>query len=284
MNIFKPYFLNIKGKLTEISSPWVMGILNSTPDSFYDGGMHLDINNALHQCEKMLKEGARIIDIGGQSSKPGANWVSEDEEIKRTLPLIEAVFKNFPEAIISIDTFQSKVANEALSVGACIVNDISAGDDDPNMLEVVKRHQAVFVAMHKQGNSKTMQINPRYQHVSSEVYQYLYNKKNGLFENGIKDIIVDVGFGFGKNMEHNFQLLHQLSFFQELNLPILVGLSRKSMVYKTLGTEAMHALNGTSVLNTVALMNGAHILRVHDVKEAYEAIKLMNELRNYNSL
>jgi dihydropteroate synthase len=284
MNIFKPYFLNIKGKLTEISSPWVMGILNSTPDSFYDGGLHFDINSALHQCEKMLKEGAQIIDIGGHSSKPGANWVSEDEEIKRTLPLIEAVLKKFPETIISIDTFQSKVANEALSAGASIVNDISAGDDDPNMLEIVKKHQAVFIAMHKQGTSKTMQVNPCYNHVVSEVYQYLFNKNNELLEKGIKEVIIDVGFGFGKTMEHNFQLLQQLSFFQEINSPILVGLSRKSMIYKTLETEVINSLNGTSVLNTVALMKGAHILRVHDVKEAQEGIKLINELRYYNSL
>jgi dihydropteroate synthase len=284
MNIFKPYFLNIKGNLMEINTPWVMGILNTTPDSFYDGGKHNDLFNALKKCEEMLYDSAKIIDIGGQSSKPGAESISIEEELKRTIPLIEAIMKRFPNAILSIDTFQSKVAEYALMAGASIVNDISAGDDDANMIEVVKNHQAVYIAMHKKGLPQNMQLNPQYQNVCQEVFSYLFAKKKVLGDNGIRDIILDVGFGFGKTIQHNYQLLNNLTYFRELDCPILVGLSRKSMIYKVLKTDAKNALNGTSVLNTIALMQGAHILRVHDVKEALETIELVNELNISNKI
>lgn len=282
MNIFKPYFLNIKGNLVEINTPWVMGILNTTTDSFYDGGKHIDFFNALQKCEEMLNDGAKIIDIGGQSSKPGAEYISIDEELNRTIPLIEEIMNRFPNAIISIDTFQSKVAEYALMAGASVVNDISAGDDDISIFDVVEKYQAVYIAMHKNGNPQNMQLNPQYDNVCQEVFSYLLAKKKVLIEKGINDIILDVGFGFGKTIQHNYQLLNNLTYFRELDCPILVGLSRKSMIYKVLNTNAKNALNGTSVLNTIALMQGAHILRVHDVREALETIELVNELNISN--
>ncbi|MDP2175028.1 MAG: dihydropteroate synthase [Bacteroidota bacterium] len=268
----------------EINTPWVMGILNTTPDSFYDGGKHIDFFNALQKCEEMLNDGAKIIDIGGQSSKPGAQYISIEEELNRTIPLIEEIMNRFPNAIISIDTFQSKVAEYALMAGASVVNDISAGDDDISIFDVVEKYQAVYIAMHKKGNPQNMQLNPQYQNVSQEVFSYLLAKKKVLIEKGINDIILDVGFGFGKTIQHNYQLLNNLTYFRELDCPILVGLSRKSMIYKVLNTDAKNALNGTSVLNTIALMQGAHILRVHDVKEAFETIKLVNELNISNKI
>ena len=251
-----------------------MGILNTTEDSFYDGGKYHTIDTALSRCEKMLNEGAQIIDIGGQSTRPGAEIHSEESEIRYTAPIIEAIHKRFPECIISIDTFRSNVALKAIEAGADIVNDVSAGDDDIDMLKTVSKLQVPYIAMHKKGLPKSMQENPQYHDVCAEVLNYL-DAKLGLYsELGIKEVIIDPGFGFGKTTEHNYQLLKHLNLFHALDRPILVGLSRKSMVCKVLSVNPENALNGSTSLHTLALLQGAHILRVHDVKEAVECIKL----------
>lgn len=251
-----------------------MGILNTTEDSFYDGGKYHTIDSALRRCEKMLSEGAQIIDIGGQSTRPGAEIHSEESEIKSTVPIIEAIHKRFHECIISIDTFRSNVALKAIEAGADIVNDVSAGDDDIDMLKTVSKLQVPYIAMHKKGFPKSMQENPQYHDVCAEVLNYL-DAKLGLYsELGIKDVIIDPGFGFGKTTEHNYLLLKHLNLFHALDRPILVGLSRKSMVCKVLSVNPENALNGSTSLHTLALLQGAHILRVHDVKEAIECIKL----------
>lgn len=274
MNSFKPYTLNIKGKIHLIDQPWVMGILNTTPDSFYDGAKHQTIDLALKQAEKMIKEGAQIIDVGGQSTRPKAKIINQDEELKRVLPFIEAVKKRFPDILLSIDTFKSKVAQFAIESGADIVNDIGAGEDDSEMLATVAALHVPYIAMHKKGSIQNMQENPQYNDVVQEVFAFLHQKQQTVYESGIQDLIIDLGFGFGKNLTHNYRLLNQLSFFHQLNCPILVGFSRKSMIYKPLEINAQDALNGTTVLHTLAVLQQAHILRVHDVKEAKEVIKL----------
>ena len=275
---FKPYSLNINKNLYTIHEPKVMGILNVTVDSFYDGGQYGTIDSALLQVEKMLNDGADFIDVGGQSTRPGADEIPETLEIKNTSEIIQAINKRFPEAIISIDTYRQAVAKRAVESGATIINDISAGENDVNMLPYVAETKLLFVAMHKQGHSKTMQINPQYENVCSDVMAYFIKKKHLLTSLGIKDIIVDVGFGFGKTLEHNYELLKNLSIFHALNCPILVGVSRKGMIWKALGTSPEKALTGTIAANTIALLQGAHILRVHDVKEAKEAIKIIGML------
>lgn len=253
-----------------------MGILNTTEDSFYDGGKYHTIDSALIRCEKMLNEGAQIIDIGGQSTRPGAEIHSEESEIRATAPVIEALLKRFPECIISIDTFRSHVALKAFEAGAAMINDVSAGDDDPEMLKTVSKLQVPYIAMHKKGLPKSMQENPQYHDVCTEVMNYLDAKLSLYTELGINDVIVDPGFGFGKTTEHNYQLLKHLNLFHALGRPILVGLSRKSMVCKVLSVNPENALNGSTSLHTLALLQGAHILRVHDVKEAVECIKLLD--------
>ncbi|WP_462221781.1 dihydropteroate synthase [Ferruginibacter sp.] len=265
------FTLNCKGKLLAFDTPIIMGIINATPDSFYKGNINEDM---LALAKKMIDDGATILDIGGQSTRPGSERINTDEEIQRVLPVIEAIHKNFPETIISIDTYSSKVALAAVEAGASIVNDISAGNMDDAMIATVAQLKLPYVCMHMQGKPESMHKNPKYDDVAKEVLDFFISKIEHCKSAGIVDIIIDPGFGFGKTIEHNFSLLKKMEVLQMLDKPILAGLSRKSSIYKTLGTTAENALNGTTALNTIALMNGACILRVHDVKEAAEAIKL----------
>ena len=270
--------INIKGKLMDFSSPKIMGILNITPDSFYDGGIFDSNKKILKQVQKMLEDGADIIDVGGCSSRPGSKKVTKDDEIKRVIPTIELIKSKFNEAIVSVDTFRSEVAKKAVNSGASIVNDISAGELDPNMFNCIADLGIPYIMMHMQGNPQTMQNKPIYNSLVNDIITNLSKKIFRARELGIIDIVIDPGFGFGKTLEHNYQILNDLSFFKELDCPILVGISRKSMIYKLLNNDPKNALNGTSCLNTVALSKGANILRVHDVKEAKEIIKLTNFL------
>lgn len=273
------FTLNCKGRLVVIDSPLVMGILNTTPDSFYAGSRMQDKDYLLQRAEEMIKDGASILDVGGQSTRPASERVSEEEELRRVVPAIEAVHRQFPDQLISVDTFYAAVAREAVAAGASIVNDVSAGSIDGNLLSTVAELGVPYVLMHMLGNPQTMQQNPQYRNVTLEVFDALSFKLKTLQLSGINDIIIDPGFGFGKTITHNFQLLQELHFFQQLLKPLLVGLSRKATVYKTLQTTPDKALNGTTVLHTMALMNGATILRVHDVKEAREAITLYNAFK-----
>lgn len=270
--------INCKGTLLDLNSPKVMGILNITPDSFYDGGMYKDEISILNQTEKMLVDGATFIDVGAYSSRPGAAEVSEEEELKRIVPVIELLIKKFPDIIISVDTFRSKVAKETISLGAAIINDISGGNLDSKMYETIAKLEVPYILMHMAGTPKTMQNNPTYEDVTKDLIYFFSEKIDQLHRLNLSDIIIDVGFGFGKTIEHNFQLLRNMSLFQHLDKPILAGLSRKSMLYKTLDITAQEALNATTSANTIALLNGANILRVHDVKEAVEAVTLVNQL------
>ena len=253
-----------------------MGIINVTPDSFYDGGKNNSIESVINQVRKHLKEGATVIDIGGYSSRPGAEEVTEKEELNRTIPAIEAVLIAFPDTIISIDTFRSNVAKRAIEAGAAIINDISAGDLDKNMFSVVAEKQVPYIIMHMQGTPKTMQDNPNYKNIIQEIMYYFSEKINTLRKKGVVDIIIDPGFGFGKTLEHNYKILGKLNNLQLLNAPVLVGISRKSMIYKLLNTSSKQSLNGTIAANIIALQNGANILRVHDVKEAADCVRLDN--------
>lgn len=270
--------IHIKGTELDLIRPVVMGILNVTPDSFSDGGKYVALNAALDQAHQMINDGAGIIDVGGYSSKPGAADVSEQEELDRVIPIIQKL-TNTVGIPISIDTFRSTVAIAAVQAGACIVNDISAGDDDEDMIPSVAALGVPYIMMHKQGKSKTMQNNPKYVDVVQDVFVYLLAKKEACRTAGINDLIIDPGFGFGKTVEHNYALLKQLMVFDSLELPLLVGLSRKSMIYNFLGIDAHNALNGTSFLHSFALQNGANLLRVHDVKEAVECVKLFKKMR-----
>jgi dihydropteroate synthase len=278
--------MNIRcnGKLIDLSSPKIMGILNVTPNSFYDGGKHHDVDNALQQTEKMISEGATFIDVGGASSKPGVEEISLDEELNRVLPVIEKITTLFPETILSIDTYRSEVASQAVAAGAQMVNDISAGNLDSNMLKTVGTLGVPYVAMHMQGTPQTMQNNPTYDDILLTVRSFFSKKIVEAHGAGINDIIIDPGFGFGKTTQHNFALLKHLHTLHIDGVPLLVGISRKSMIYKTLKTDATHALNGTTALNAVALQQGAHILRVHDVKEARETILLSEALHSSYSI
>ncbi len=273
------FTLNCKGRLLVANKPLVMGIINITPDSFYSGSRHPGTDAVLRQVEQMLKDGADILDIGGQSTRPGSEKLSADDELQRVAEPVIAVHKNFPEAFISIDTYYSKVAREAVAAGASIVNDISAGSIDPAMIATVAGLQTPYILMHMQGTPQTMQEQPRYENITWEVLGFFIQKKDQLHKAGIRDIIIDPGFGFGKTIAHNFELLRCLEVFKMLNAPLLLGISRKSTVYKTLGITADEALNGTTVLNTIGLVNGANILRVHDVKEAKETVKLFEAYR-----
>ena len=272
------FTLNCRGRLLVIEGPLVMGIINTTPDSFYTGS-RAGVDEVLHRAEKMITEGATILDLGGQSTRPNSERVSADDELKRVLPAIEAIHQQFPDQLISVDTFYARVAKEAIAAGASIVNDVSAGSIDEALLPTVAQLNVPYVLMHMKGDPQTMQNNPEYDNVTLDVFDFLNFKIAALTKMGINDIIVDPGFGFGKKAQHNFTLLRELDYFRKLNKPIMVGLSRKASIYKTLGTTAEQALNGTTVMHTVALMNGASILRVHDVKEAAEAIKLVREIR-----
>ena len=270
--------INCLGKLIDVSSPKVMGILNVTPNSFYDGGKYSDEKGILNQVEKMLFEGATFIDIGAYSSKPSAEFVSEQEEIERLLPIVKLVVKHFPATLISVDTFRAQVAQSAIENGACIINDISAGSLDEKMMATVAALQVPYVMMHMKGTPQTMQSLAHYENVTKEMLFYFSQKVVEARSLGINDLIIDPGFGFAKTLEQNFEVLNNLELFQTLSLPLLVGVSRKSMIYKTLDIQAEFALNGTTVLNTIALQKGATILRVHDVKEAVESIKLVAKL------
>jgi dihydropteroate synthase len=274
------FTLNCKGRLLVVDKPVVMGIINATPDSFYAASRQQGTDNILRQAEQMVNEGATILDIGGQSTKPGSERVNGEEELKRVIKPIEAIHKNFPGSVISIDTYYSKVAAEAVAAGASIVNDISAGNMDENMIKTVASLQVPYVLMHMQGTPQSMQEHPQYENVTREVLDFFIQKKDSLHKAGIKDIIIDPGFGFGKTIAHNFELLRNLSVFKMLNAAILLGISRKSTIYKTLGITADESLNGTTVLNTIGLMNGASILRVHDVKQAVEAIEIFTAYNN----
>ncbi|MBT5788313.1 MAG: dihydropteroate synthase [Flavobacteriaceae bacterium] len=271
--------ISCKGKLIDLTTPKIMGILNLTPDSFYDGGVFNNTDRALAQTEKMLLEGATFIDVGGASSKPSAVEISIDEELARVLPIIEEIQKRFPEAIISIDTYRSIVAQQAVATGAAIVNDISGGNLDAKMLGTVGALGGVpYIAMHMQGKPQNMQDNPSYDNVLVAIRSFFAAKIDEAHKAGIHDIIIDPGFGFGKTLDHNYSLLKSLSSMQMDGIPMLIGLSRKSMIHKLLEIEAADALNGTTVLNTIALQQGAQILRVHDVKEAQQAIHLIEKL------
>ncbi len=274
------FTLNCKGRLLVIENPIVMGIINATPDSFYEGSRFMGEEKILFEAEKMLKEGADILDIGGQSTRPGSIQLSEEEELKRVIEPIELLHKNFPEAIISIDTYQSNVAVEAVNAGASIVNDISGGNMNTEMLQTVGKLNVPYICMHMQGIPQTMQKEPHYENLIKELLDFFIQKINDCKKTGIHDVIIDPGFGFGKTIKHNFELLKNLSVFKMLGKPLMVGISRKSTIYKTLGITANEALNGTTVLNTIALLNGANIIRVHDVKEAKEAIKLVSTMRD----
>ena len=268
------FTLNCKGRLLVVDKPLVMGIINATPDSFFGGSRFNEVDEIVAKAEKMLSDGADLIDIGGQSTRPGSELISPDEEIKRVVPAIKAIIQKFPDTLISIDTFYSKVAIDAVNGGAALVNDISAGGMDKKMIETVAHLKVPYILMHMKGTPQTMQQNAVYENVNREALDFFITKTNELRKAGVLDIIIDPGFGFGKTIDHNFELLKTLSVFKMLDKPILVGLSRKSTIYKTLGVNADEALNGTSVLNTIALMNGASVLRVHDVKEAKEAVTL----------
>ena len=272
--------INCNGKLIDFTTPKVMGILNSTPDSFFDGGIYKDLAAMLHQAEKMLQEGATFIDIGAYSSKPNAKKVDEKEELDRITPVVKALVKEFPHILISIDTFRSTIAKECIQLGACMINDISAGSLDKNMFHTVAELQVPYILMHMQGTPQTMQAHPTYKDVITDILYYFSKKISQLRALKVNDIIIDVGFGFGKTAAHNFELLRELNLFETYELPILVGLSRKSMLYNLLETTPQKALNATTVANTIALLNGASILRVHDVKEAIEAIKVVETTKN----
>jgi dihydropteroate synthase len=270
------FTLNCNGRLLVIDKPIVMGIINITPDSFYKASRLQHEGEVLLQVSKMLEEGASIIDIGGQSTKPGSERLSAGEELKRVAPVIESIHKNFPDAFISIDTYYASVAENAIAAGASIINDISGGTMDENMIKVIGRVDVPYICMHIQGTPEMMHQNPVYENVTLEVLDFFIHQTDKCRLQNINDIIIDPGFGFGKTISHNFQLLKELGVFKMLDKPILAGLSRKSTIYKTLSITAEESLNGTTALNMIALLNGADILRVHDVKEAVETIKLFD--------
>jgi len=270
--------LNCKGQLIDLSTPKVMGILNITPDSFYDGGQFKDSKSILVQTEKLISEGATFVDIGAYSSRPGADFVSENEELHRIIPVAELILKHFPKTLISIDSFRANVIRECVNAGAVISNDISAGHLDHQMMKTIGELGIPYIMMHMKGTPQTMQNLTDYDHLVTEIFNYFSERINLAKQHDIIDIVIDPGFGFAKTVSQNYELLGKLEFFQNLNYPMLCGVSRKSMIYKTLNCLPKEALNGTTALNMVSLMNGANILRVHDVKEAMECIKLFNQL------
>lgn len=270
--------INCKGQLIDLSQPKVMGILNITPNSFYDGGKYKDELQIVNQVEKMLNDGATFIDVGAYSSKPNAEFVSEEEELNRLLPIINLLIEKFPDILLSVDTFRSQVAKKAIEAGVALVNDISAGMLDEKMIETVAKLNVPYIMMHMKGNPQTMQNLTNYDDVVKEMIYYFSERIQLARSFGMNDIIIDPGFGFAKTLEQNYEVLQKLELFSMLDLPLLAGISRKSMIYKTLENSPEEALNGTTVLNTIALQKGAKILRVHDVKEAVECVKLMQLL------
>ncbi|WP_028526758.1 dihydropteroate synthase [Runella limosa] len=274
--------LNIAGKLLDLSTPQVMGILNVTPDSFFSGSRVLQIEDAYKKADKMLSEGASMLDIGGHSTRPGADAVSEEEELNRVLPVVEMLRKRFPEAIISIDTFRASVARKSIEAGAHIINDIAGGNLDPLMFETVAELNVPYILMHSRGTPQTMKELNQYDDLVTDVLRELQAKIYQLRQLGVKDIVADMGFGFAKNADQNYVLLRELRAFEALEVPLLVGVSRKSMIWRKLDITPDQSLNGTTALNTVAILNGANILRVHDVKEAIEVVKLVRLLLSKN--
>jgi dihydropteroate synthase len=271
--------INCKGKKIDLSVPKVMGILNITPDSFYDGGRFQTDKTVLSQTEKMLNEGATFIDIGAYSSRPNAKNISEDDELQRVVPMIKLLCKEFPEILISIDTFRAKVAKKSISAGACMINDISGGNLDKAMFQTVADYQVPYILMHMKGNPQNMQDKPSYNDLIKEVKEYFKEKIQQLEQLNVQDIILDMGFGFSKTMHHNYDILQKLEEFQEFNRPVLAGMSRKSMLYKLLDTTPKKMLNATTIVNTLAIEKGVKILRVHDVKEALECVKIVSYLQ-----
>ena len=274
--------INIKGTLLDLTKPKIMGILNITPDSFFDGGDYNSEHKILNQVKKMLTEGADIIDVGGHSSRPGAKKISIEKETERVIPIIKLIAGKFKNIIISIDTFRSEIARKAIEAGASIINDISGGDLDNKMYEVAGELKVPYIIMHMKGVPSNMQNNTEYDNVIFDIIKNLSYKIDLAKKAGVLDIIIDPGFGFGKSLKDNFKILKNLSSFKQLNQPIMVGLSRKSMIYKILESSAKNVLNGTTCLNSISLNNGANIIRVHDVKEAKETVKLI-EFMNENS-
>lgn len=272
--------INCKGSLIDFTTPKVMGILNVTPDSFYDGGRDKTEKDYLNHAERMLNDGATFIDVGAYSSRPGATDISEEEELKRMIPVVQLLLKEFPEVLLSIDTFRSEVAKQSVANGAAIINDISGGSLDENMLKTVADLQVPYILMHMRGTPKNMKDLNQYDDLAKDILFYFSKKIDEARRLGINDLIIDPGFGFSKNIAQNFELMSKLELFKSLNLPILSGISRKSLIYKTLHTTPDEALNGTTILNTVSLFKGASILRVHDVKEAMECVKLTERIRN----
>ena len=279
-NLNTPITIDCNSKLLDLSTPAIMGILNLTDDSFYDGGQHNSIKKALLQTEKMLDDGAKIIDIGAYSSRPKAKHISHDEEWQRLEKTLQIINKEFPQAILSVDTFRSEIARRSVDNGADIINDISAGNLDLEMFDIVADLNVPYIMMHMQGTPQTMQDNPHYDCIEKEVSNYFLSKVKSLQHKGLSKIIIDPGFGFGKTVEHNYQLLNKLEELHTLELPLLVGVSRKSMVYNVLETDAKNSLNGTTAIHALCLSKGASILRVHDVKEAVECVKLINFAKN----
>jgi dihydropteroate synthase len=276
----KPRFINVRGNLIDLTIPKVMGIINVTPDSFHKASRFTKEEDIINVALKMTKDGADILDIGGYSSRPGATNINPEEEKKRVLGALKLINRELPEAVLSIDTFRAEIAMEAvIECGAGIINDISGGEADNQMFSVVKNLQVPYILMHLKGEPWNMEKNPVYDDVVSEILKWLGERIFRLKSMGVNDVIIDPGFGFGKTIKHNFEILRSLSDFSIAGLPVLAGISRKSMIWKTLETTPMEAINGTTVLNTIALMNGADILRVHDVKEAVEAVKLVEELK-----
>ena len=270
--------MNSKGEFVDLSTPKVMGILNVTPNSFFDGGKYTNEKELLDRAEKILSEGADFIDLGAYSSKPSAEFVSEEEEILRIVPVVKLVLKYFPNCILSIDTFRAEVARVCIENGAAIINDISAGKLDDNMLETIAKYNVPYIMMHMRGTPQTMQTLTQYEDIIKEMLFYFSERIAAARAFGINDLIIDPGFGFAKTLDQNYEVLRKLELFEMLDLPLLAGVSRKSMIYKTLNSNAEMALNGTTVLNTIALTKGAKILRVHDVKEAVECVTLFNKL------
>lgn len=271
--------INCKGKLIDLTTPTVMGILNITPNSFFDGGKYKNESEILTRVEKMIREGATFVDIGAYSSKPSAEFVSEQEEIERIVPVVNLILKHFPETILSIDTFRSEVAKACIENGAAIINDIAAGNLDAKMLDTIAKYQVPYIMMHMRGTPQTMQKLTDYGDIVKEMLFYFSERVAAARNFGINDLIIDPGFGFAKTLQQNYEVFQKLELFESLELPMLIGISRKSMIYKTLNSNAEEALNGTTVLNTLALTKGAKILRVHDVKQAMECVTLFNLIK-----
>ena len=274
-------YINCKGHLIDLSIPRIMGILNVTPDSFYDGGKFRSDTTIVKQVEKMLSEGATFIDIGAYSSRPNADHISEEEELSRLIPIIQLLIKEFPEILLSVDTFRSRIASEGISAGASLINDISGGDIDRDMFETIARLQVPYIIMHMVGTPQNMQQHVNYDDLVKDMIHYFSKKIFKLRQLGVNDLIIDPGFGFSKTLDQNYELLQKMDLFSTLRLPILAGLSRKSMLYKLLDTDVSNALNATTAVNSIALGKGAGILRVHDVKEARETIMIFEKMKQW---